>query len=218
MNPNLKRHLFLIFVSLWSIYFSACKPDEPCEGLDTTNQKTYYYFPDSTASQNGMLAHPFDTLTFVSETFDTAIFVLTKVNNFFDQTFKKKYGNPGCPGMIYDYYEYFELVYTKMNHNHTRLRLKFRLTQTEIVSTALRLYYINDNNETQMGSRHLVIAKNDADTVIQLGNNLINAVQYGDAETESEYGFYNLQFGLLLFKYDNVIWRRIFRINMPLEK
>jgi len=113
--------------------------------------------------------------------------------------------------MIYDYYEYYELVY---NFNKgdilNLLRLKFMLTQTTIVSTGIELYYKKNNEETSMGNRHLIIQQDEVDSIFQFGFKKLNAMQYGDAETESEYGFYNLQFGLLLFKYDNVIWRRIF--------
>jgi hypothetical protein len=210
-KPMKVNFLNFLIIGLCIFTLQQCKPDEPCEGLDTSNQYTYYYFPDTTASQNGMLAHPFDTLTFVSETFDTAIFVLTKVNNSFDQTFKKKYGNPGCPGMIYDYYEYYELVYTNKSLNKLITKYGVQLmSDKKMLEPYVEFNIKNDKNTSFIGWNSLLESLDYKDTLIRIKNNDYIARQFGLLNEGSIFGIYSKVFGLVVYKHNNEIWRRVF--------
>jgi hypothetical protein len=105
------KNYYLKFTLL--LFIISCK--EKPEYADMPDTHTYHYLTQEQLSKTPYFTNPaFDTLTFLSNTNDTLIFVKLKTDTFYHKTSRSDC--PDCP-VNYDYYQQLSNKYTTIKGN-----------------------------------------------------------------------------------------------------
>lgn len=114
--------------------------------------------------------------------------------------------------MIYDYYEYFELVYKDNRFNkNEELIITFRVSTSTVLLPVVDLFYKESGSNLRIGGSILAYNNPLFDTTVIINNNPILSQKYGNYSDPDFFGVYNKIFGFIIYKNKNKIWRRIFQ-------
>ena len=194
--------LFIVFNFLLLFMLQSCKRDNPCEGLDLSDNIVNYDFPDSiksTLPYNGL-----DTLIFVSNLGDTATIIGQGKNQYYVED-KQGNNNANCPKTTINKYGNIDIIF---QGNNQLLSVEYHIYKNSFSPKTLSGCDFIVNNQISLGSgyEYLTFYMPKQDSI------LLNGVYIsgGYIEDNNYKILYNNQKGILKFiNVNNKDWLKI---------
>ena len=192
----------LLYISIFSLLFilQACKPNNPCEGIDPSDKVYTYNIPDSNKAKIPYTGT--ETLVFISNTGDTATLVGQGKDEYYVNIKNLRNGGGDCP--LYSIRNYDNINLSFKNDSQIKFTLIYYLNN-EIESPSLTniSFYINNIDIANSSSEYIdYMAEKPTDSILYI-HRYYSGIYMDDSKT----ALFNKQLGIIKFKdLENKIW------------